>query len=83
MPIFSWLIYVTEAAHPGLTLKVESSFYDGATTIFSCFPIFANSLTNYMEGLFVPGWKVRFILINATAQDDALVTGMIKQQGCD
>jgi len=83
-PIFSWSIHCPNLApHPGLSLSVEISYDGAAVAHFNGYFIPAGAVPSVMEGLFIPGYSVRFTLINASPTVLAQVHGMIKQQGCE
>lgn len=80
-PIFSWFIKSATVGHPGLSLKVETSYYEGGAHLFNVYTLYADSVLNVMEGLFVPGWAVRLTLLNASGNIAVVVAGIVKQQG--
>jgi len=83
-PIFSWSIQcATAPPHPGLSLFIETS-WDGANVHdFNVYFIPISTVPFVMEGLFIPGYSVRFTLINASALVASGASGVIKQQGCE
>jgi hypothetical protein len=81
-PIFSWSIGHSPSGHPGAVLKVESS-YDGSGVWEYQNYFIGPEAPSYMEGLYIPGFAVRFTLINSSASVSMTVSGTIRQQGCE
>jgi len=85
-PMASWTIHTSLAA--GAILNINLTPTDAATagmpaiwTHWKSFPLYGSTRLNFMYGLYLPGWKCQFALVNNNPGVINFITGMIKVQG--
>ena len=81
-PIFSWTMDHVTANHPGAILQVEASYEGSFLRDFKNYYIAPND-TTYMAGLYIPGFAVRFTIINSSPSDNMFISATIRQQGME
>lgn len=87
-PLVSWSLHSYNST-TGCTLEIKitplggafAGFADPGLVVWKSFPIFNGSRMNTMQGLYIPAWKCRFTLHNASAAAVTMVCGHIKIQG--